>query len=193
MAAVEYVEPVVRICAVISRHRAAREWAVAAMTEAWGKVAHQTPPCPFPAGGFYEAAMGTDLLKTLVAFEELCDPSGLADWKLQSNRWEQQYAQASDHPEIRPLNLDPGYVTQAKLVLATTKDRDHRVYLRDGIFAEVTINYVGKQWVHHRWSYPDYRTAEVGEFAGKCRDQIREHIRLTRLSRQRQQRDGSPL
>ena len=191
MAAVEYVEPVVRICAVISRYPSARDWAITALQQAWGKIAHQTPPLPFPAGGFYEAEMGTELVKTLVAFEDLCDPTGLADWKLQSNCWEQQYGQASNHPEARPLNLDPGYVTQAKLILATTKDRDHRVYLRDGIFAEVTINYVGKQWVHHRWTYPDYRTAEVARFAGQCREQIRHHVRLTKQSRQRDKRDGS--
>ena len=72
----------------------------------------------------------------------------------------------------RPLNLDPGYITQAKLVLATTKDRDHRIYLRDGIFAEITLNYTAKRWVHHRWSYPDYRTGEVAEFALACRNRL---------------------
>jgi hypothetical protein len=44
-------------------------------------------------------------------------------------------------PEPRPLNLDPGYLTEAKLVLATTKDRNHRLYLDRGIFAEVTLCY----------------------------------------------------
>jgi hypothetical protein len=163
-----------------------------AMRQDWGSIARRSEPCAFPAGGFYDSAMGTGLMKTLIAFDQLCDPGGLADWKLQSNRWEQQYCEQSDHPELRPLNLDPGYVTQAKLVLATTKDRDHRVYLRDGIFAEVTINYVGKQWVHHRWTYPDYRTPEVAQFVGQCRDQIREHVRKTKQSRQRHDRDQAP-
>lgn len=192
MAAIQFVEPVVRICAVISRYHEARNWGIARIEQTWGRIAHQTEPAPFPAGGFYEAAMGTGLSKTLVALSDVCDPSALADWKLETNQWELEYTQQANHPESRPLNLDPGYVTQAKLVLATTKDRDHRIYLRDGIFAEVTINYVGKQWVHHRWTYPDYRGEQVAGFAGKCRQQVRAHLRETKAARQRLSRDLEP-
>ena len=46
---------------------------------------------------------------------------------------------AGRHAEPRPLNLDPGYITLAKLVLASTKDHAHRIYLGQGIFAEVTL------------------------------------------------------
>ena len=101
----------------------------------------------------------------------------------QTNAWEVEYARVSEHVEERPLNLDPGYTTQAKLVLATTKDRDHRIYLRDGMFAEVTLTYVGKQWTHHRWSYPSYRTEEVAAFATACRQSLREYLRSTQQFR----------
>jgi hypothetical protein len=74
-------------------------------------------------------------------------------------------------------------MTQAKLVLATTKDRDHRIYLRDGMFAEVTLTYVGRQWQHHRWSYPSYRTEEVAAFATECRKRLRQHLRATQQFR----------
>ena len=102
----------------------------------------------------------------------------------QTNFWEADYAANSNHVEDRPLNLDPGYISQAKLVLATTKDRDHRIYLRDGMFAEVTLTYVGKSWQHHRWSYPSYRTKDVAEFASECRQRLREHLRATRQFRE---------
>ena len=191
MAEIEFIEPVVRICAVISRHDDARDWGIQTLQDAWGAIAHQTAPLPFPAGGFYDSEMGPGLQKVIVAFQALCDCGELADWKLATNEWEKQFARDSDHTEPRPLNLDCGYVTQAKLVLATTKDRDHRLYLRDGIFAEVTLNYVAKKWIHHRWSYPDYRTESVAEFATKSRNQVRAEVQRLGQIRIRQRSGGS--
>ena len=78
--------------------------------------------------------MGTDLKKQFLAFERLIDPAALADIKRQTNDWEAEYAALGRHAEPRPLNLDPGYITPAKLVLASTKDHAHRIYLRDGIY-----------------------------------------------------------
>lgn len=176
MSAPRLIEPVVRFCAVISRHREAQQWARQRIEEHWGPSAEVTSPEPFPAGGFYEPEMGASLSKLHVACQTLADPAGLADWKRTTNVWEREYAAASQHDEPRPLNLDPGYITQAKLVLATIKDRDHRLYLREGIFAEVTLNYMGGRWVHHRWTYPDYRTDRVADFAMQCRDRLRERL-----------------
>jgi len=183
LAAVRTVEPVARFCGLITRHEDARSWALERLTEQWGAPLVVSSPIPFEAGGYYTSSMGSDLKKVLVATAGFADPACLADWKRQSNRWEDEYADSSDHPEQRPLNLDPGYVTQAKLILGTTKDRDHRIYLRDGIFAEVTLTYIGKRWHSHRWSYPSYRTAEVAEFAMQCRQRLREHLKEARAFR----------
>ncbi|TWT73980.1 DUF4416 family protein [Allorhodopirellula solitaria] len=179
MAKPRLIEPVVRFCAVISRHAEARHWARQRLCEHWGAAAEVSSPAPFTAGGFYAAEMGEGLTKILVAFDDFADPAGLADWKRLTNAWEREYAQSSDHAETRPLNLDPGYITQAKLVLATIKDRDHRLYLHDGIFAEVTLNYMGGRWIHHRWTYPDFRTPHVAEFAMTCRERLRTHLLST--------------
>ena len=189
MAAIEIIEPVVRVCAVISKDPAAIEWGIDKLRQDWGTVAHQSDPLPFHANGFYDEHMGTDLRKVFVAFADLCEPGGLADWKHATIQLEKAYAAISDLDVVRPLNLDSGYVTQAKLVLATTKDRDHRLYLRDGIFAEVTLNYVGKKWIHHRWSYPDYRTEKVAAFVQACREQVRKHVQETGEIRLRQSRN----
>ncbi len=183
MANVRFVEPVVRFCAVITRHEDALAWAIDRLSQAWGQPSITSQSIPFEAGGFYAATMGLELTKMLVAFSPVADPGDLADWKLQTNQWESDYARAATHAESRPLNLDPGYMSQAKLVLATTKDRDHRIYLRDGMFAEVTLAYVGKKWQHHRWSYPSYRTDEVADFASRCRTRLRSHLQATKQFR----------
>ncbi len=189
MAAVRFVEPVVRFCAVITRHEILQEQAIERIAKHWGSPVIRSPAIDFEAGGFYAATMGSGLKKILVAFNGFVDPGSLADWKLQTNRWEADWGKEPGYPEPifpepifpepRPLNLDPGYMSQAKLVLATTKDRDHRIYLRDGMFAEVTLSYAGKRWVHHRWSYPSYRTDAVARFASECRIRLRKHLRET--------------
>ncbi|QDT03203.1 hypothetical protein K227x_15850 [Rubripirellula lacrimiformis] len=179
MSSIRLIEPVVRICAVITRHPVAHRWAIEKISAAWGAVQKTSQPVPFIAGGFYDDTMGVGLQKTLIAFGDYQDPGGLADWKIQTNDWESEYAGLGGHDEPRPINLDVGYLSQAKLVLATIKDRDHRIYLRRGIFAEVTLNYVGKNWQHHRWSYPSYRTDEVADFAGRCRTDLRAYLEQT--------------
>tara|TARA_R110002049_G_scaffold72490_6_gene187458 strand:- start:176456 stop:177043 length:588 start_codon:yes stop_codon:yes gene_type:complete len=190
MAQLELIEPVVRICAVISRHESARDAAVSQLTAFWGEPLRSCEH-PFAAGGFYEPSMGGDLVKRLVAFASLADPGELADWKIQTNQLEAACAADESFKESRPLNLDPGYISQAKLVLATTKDRDHRLYLRDGIFAEVTLNYMGKKWIHHRWSYPDFRTEAVADFATECRNYLRENLHRTGQFRHRSRSSGA--
>lgn len=182
MAEVLYVEPVVRFCAVISTDDNLRRKAIAYLESQWGSVVVSRLGLPFQAGGFYTDSMGDGLTKDLVAFGAPVDGGAMPDWKLWTNDLEEELSAgvagngAAGNGVERPLNLDPGYITQAKLVLATTKDRDHRVYLRDGIFGEVTLNYMGKKWVHHRWSYPDYRTERVAEFATECREMLRKHL-----------------
>ena len=183
MSATRFIEPVVRFCAVITRHDAARQWAISRMADRWGHASIRSAEIPFEAGGYYTPSMGPDLKKSLIAVAGFKDPGGLADWKNETNQWEYEFTESAQYEESRPLNLDPGYMTQAKLVLATTKDRDHRLYLRDGMFAEVTLTYVGKAWQHHRWTYPSYRTAEVANFASQCRADLRQHLKETRQFR----------
>jgi len=73
----------------------------------------------------------------------------------------------------RPLNLDPGYLTEAKLVLASTKDHAHRIYLGRGIYAEVTLHYQNGRWQSHDWTYPDFQRPDYHLFFSQCRDFFR--------------------
>jgi hypothetical protein len=122
---------------------------------------------------YYEATMGANLKKTFFAFQTLVDPAELPQWKMQTNDWEIIYQQQANHPEPRPLNLDPGYLTEAKLILASTKDRDHRIYLRDGIFAENTLYFTKGGWQSRPWTYPDYQRADYHQFFVRCREYLR--------------------
>jgi hypothetical protein len=166
--------PVAIIVAVISRYGAALQWAIERATRHWGPLVLQSPTFAFRETDYYEATMGSDLGKTFLAFERLGDPGELAAWKHSTNAWEQEYAALGGHPEKRPLNLDPGYITAAKLVLASTKDHVHRIYLGQQMFAEVTLYFKHGGWRHHEWTFPDYRRADYQQFFLKVRQELRQ-------------------
>jgi hypothetical protein len=170
-------KPVFLIAAVTSRYESALAWTVEQTTAQWGRLALQSSVYDFTETDFYTESMGTELKKQFLVFDELIGPGELAPTKILSNQWEQQYTDQFEHPEARPLNIDPGYISEAKLVLATTKDRDHRIYLEKGIFAEVTLHFRAKQWTSSRWTYPDYQRADFQEFFTNCRNLLRERIR----------------
>ncbi|MDP2953277.1 MAG: DUF4416 family protein, partial [Chloroflexota bacterium] len=52
----------------------------------------------------------------------------------------------------------------------TTKDRGHRIYLSEGIYAEVTLVWKrGEGFQPEEWTYPDYRTPEYRAILGEIR------------------------
>ena len=169
--------PVMLIAAVISRFEEAFDWTRNETTSDWGKIEIESPRFDFVETGFYAETMGEDLKKQFFAYSQLIDPAKIAAAKVAANAWERKFAATSDWPVARPLNIDPGYITEAKLVLATTKDRDHRIYLQQGIFAEVTLHYHDRQWRGDRWTYPDYQRTDFQEFFTQCRQLLRQMYR----------------
>jgi hypothetical protein len=162
--------PVLLIIAGSSRHEAALDWGRDRAAEQFGSLVLVSESFDFTETDYYTPTMGTELKKQFIAFERLIDPAELAGIKRTTNDWEAEYASLGLHPEPRPLNLDPGYITPAKLVLASTKDHAHRIYMGEGIFAEVTLNYRGGKWQSLEWTYPDYRRDDYQRFFVECRD-----------------------
>lgn len=163
-------ESVLLICAISSRYDAALDWARGGIVQAFGPIALVSDAFDFVETQYYTSTMGTELKKQFVACETLIDPGALAEIKGATNNWESDYAALKQHPEERPLNMDPGYITPAKLVLASTKDHAHRIYLRDGIYAEVTLSFRQRSWQPMEWTYPDYRRADYQRFFTECRE-----------------------
>jgi hypothetical protein len=170
-------QPVLLLLAAFSRYGEALDWARAKAESQWGPIALASEPFPFVDTDYYESTMGPGLAKQFFAFEQLVDPGEMPSIKRLTNVWEEEFAAQANSPiaapEPRPLNLDPGYITLAKLVLASTKDHAHRIYLADGIFAEVTLSYKHRAWRPHEWTFPDYRRAEYHEFFTRCREILR--------------------
>lgn len=170
--------PALLILAAFSQSDEALDWARACAVQQYGSVALESPRYDFDQTDYYEPTMGPRLKKTFWLFEPRFDPARLAEVKLQTNVWEETYAkQRGSDARPRPLNLDPGYLTQAKLVLASTKNHMHRIYLRDGIFAEITLHYHDGDWRPWDWTFKDYRRDDYRAFFNACRQHLRDELR----------------
>jgi hypothetical protein len=169
--------PALLLVAAFSRYDECLEWTISRAADEWGTVAFRSPAFAFTETDYYTSTMGDGLVKQFLAFERLIDPGELATVKKQTNGWEIDSIAEYQHPEPRPLNLDPGYMTEAKLVLASTKDFAHRIYLRDGIYAEVTLQFKQGAWQPFPWTFPDYRRADYHEFFSTCREYLHQRLR----------------
>jgi hypothetical protein len=169
--------PALLLMAAFSRYGEALAWARQKAETAWGPVDGESPAFEFRETDYYEPTMGPGIRKVFFTFARPFDCERLVDVKLQSNQWEEEYARSAGHAEPRPLNLDPGYITLGKLVLASTKDFAHRVYLARGIYAEVTLYYRHGRWEHHAFTFADYRREDYQRFFSECRDALHRRLR----------------
>lgn len=121
---------------------------------------------PFDLTDYYGEEFGPGLSRVFMSFRKLIDPAGLPRIKRISNTIEARLSLKGR----RSVNIDPGYLDLAKVVLASTKDYSHRIYLREGIFAEITLSFKGKSFAPCEWTYPDYRKEEYIAIFNKIRD-----------------------
>jgi hypothetical protein len=171
---------VLLVVAAFSRHATALEATRTRLEALFGPVALTSLPFVFDQTTYYEASMGKDLRKQFFAFRDLIAPERLADFKQSTNALEDEIASGGEYAEARPINLDPGLLELGKFLLATTKDQSHRVYLRDGIFAEVTLRYHAGAFKPWPWTYADYRLPCVHAFLQEARDYYRQRLREER-------------
>ena len=134
---------------------------------------------PFDFTDYYAAEMGPGLLRKFVTHERLIAPDQIAPIKVATNTMEEGLARELAAGVPRPVNLDPGLLDGSKLILATTKDYVHRIYLRDGIYAEVTLTYRKGAYVPTPWTYRDYRTEPYLAFFAAARARYLEQRRAT--------------
>src|SRR5207244_616075 len=140
------------------------------LESAFGPVALASVPFDFNQTTYYESSMGPGLRKQFLVFGDLVAADCLAPVKRRTIELEDELARTGNYPEHRPLNLDPGVLSLGKFQLATTKDQAHRIYLLDGIFAEVTLRFQAGAFEPWPWTYADYRQPAVRAFFKDLRD-----------------------
>jgi hypothetical protein len=124
---------------------------------------------PFGDTDYYEEEMGSPLWRRLVSFEKLVGQMELSEIKLSTNKIESEFA--SDGR--RKINIDPGYLLAERFVLATGKNFSHRIHVGDGIYADLTLIYKGKEFQALPWTYPDYAKEKMKGYLERIRAKYR--------------------
>lgn len=158
-------EPVKLVASVLLAERKLLREALEALSERYYTTDYISAPMPFSYTDYYCREMGNSLERSFVSFEELIKPESLPDVKLQTNDIEKMFLRAGG----RRMNIDPGYISQAHLILATGKGYAHRPYLRDGIYADLTLIYSDGSFRALPWTYPDYGEEKTREMFNRIR------------------------
>lgn len=170
MGKVKIPPPAKLICGMITQNEELFEIVSERLASEFGPIDYKSQILPFCHTSYYEAEMDKNLKRKFISFSQLIDKDRLPKIKLFTNALEEEFAMNNR----RRINLDPGYLTLSKLVLATTKDHSHRLYLGDGIYGEVTLYYKDRGWRPYEWTYPDYRTKEYQEIFEEIRKILKE-------------------
>lgn len=145
-------QPVKLVISMFTQYPDLFDRAQVRLAKHFGPVDFVSEMLPFEHTDYYASEFGEHLIRRFVTFQELIHPARLAEIKTLTNALEKEWSVEGK----RRINLDPGYVSASKLVLATTKDHAHRIYLDQGIYAEVTLRFCRKAFHPWPWTYPDY-------------------------------------
>ena len=150
--------PTALFLGITYRDEAEMQKALGLFEETFGQANRRCGPIDFSLQtDYYDAEMGDGLKKLYLTFGSNFDRNRLSAVKRMSNDIEAQFCDGTS----RRVNLDPGYITNDKFVLASTKDFFHRIYVGDGIYAEVTLHFRHGKYRFFSWTYPDYKNEAV--------------------------------
>ncbi|MDR1728196.1 MAG: DUF4416 family protein [Acidobacteriota bacterium] len=145
------------------------------LTAAFGGIDARSDLFPFDGTHYYDAEMGAPIWRLFLGFERLVAPERIAEAKVATNGMEAELG-ARFPSAARPVNLDPGYMEQAKVVLASTKNFFHRVLVARGVYAEVTLHYRDGGWRSFPWTFPDYGAGRYHPFFTALRERYRRQL-----------------
>jgi hypothetical protein len=175
-------EPAKLVVGLLSADRKLLAQAQSALAEGFGTVTVKSPEIPFNFTDYYEKEMGPNLILLWVGFHGLVDPEQLADFKSTTRQLEKRFLGPNGR---RRVNLDPGLLSLHNLVLASTKGYAHRIFLRGGVYADLTLLFQSGKFQPLAWTYPDYQTPACHEFLMRCRREL-----LADAAEQRTGHDG---
>jgi hypothetical protein len=170
-------KPVKLIVGILAADERCLAAAGESLASALGPIDLASDAWTFDQTDYYARQIGPHIQRQFVSVERLIDPGQLASIKHRTNALEQQLAATLGTPFPRPVNLDPGIIEPSKLVLATTKNYAHRIYIGDRMYAEVTLVFDKGQWHPLPYTYPDYHRQEYFDFLSQVRTRLVQQLR----------------
>jgi len=172
--------PVKLIIGILAANEACLKAAIEALQAEFGLFDLESSVWPFNQTEYYKEQAGENILRQFVTIEKLIDPGDLAEVKLTTNKIEQDLSQKLGLDLPRPVNLDPGILEPSKLVLASTKNFSHRIYIGKNIYAELTLSFIKGIWQSYSYTFSDYKGPNYHPFLTKAREKLVAQLRTDR-------------
>ncbi|MBN2422878.1 DUF4416 family protein [Candidatus Woesearchaeota archaeon] len=128
------------------------EKSINVLVNKFGKIDNISNEFDFDFTDYYNEEFGSNLKKRFVSFEKLIEIEALPEIKLFTNGIEKKLLLNNK----RTVNIDPGYLTKDKLIVASCKPRPHRIYLGKGVYAHIMFFFSKKDIISFRWTFADY-------------------------------------
>lgn len=141
------------------------EKALQLLKDRFGEIDNKSDEYNFDFTDYYEKETGNNLKKQIITFKELIDRDNLSEIKHFTNRIEDQLSENNK----RKINLDPGYLTEHNIVLASAKELPHKISTGKGMFGDVVLEYRKGDYQESRHTFPDFKTRLVKDFLLKIR------------------------
>ena len=143
------------------------------LEERFGRIDYSSKEMDFNWTDYYQREMGAPLFRQIISFERLIQPTELVAIKLFTNQLEQERAEQGR----RKVNLDPGILSLDHLVLATGKPCAHRIYLGEGVWADLHLIYQSGSFQPLAWTYPDYRSQSYIALFNRLRELLKSQLK----------------
>lgn len=134
-----------------------------------------SPPLYFDRTKYYAKEMDWPLHRRFISFKKLVRPDAIVEIKLSTNHIEDAHREDGK----RRINIDPGYISLERMVLATGKNYTHRIYLSRGIYADLTLIFHKGRFRPLNWTYKDYADPPVIDYFNHLRGNYLRQLRGT--------------
>ena len=159
-------QPVKLLTSIVTADSGISETVCSKMTMRFGPVDFTSDALAFDFTDYYENEMGRGMFRHILSFQELIAPDLLPSIKNYTNELEGSVLRADG---TRTVNIDPGYIALGHMILATCKGFAHRPYLRDGIYADLTLIFKDRTFNPLEWTFPDYGSEQYIKIINQIR------------------------
>jgi len=167
-------KPVKYFVAILWQDESVLSAACEFMKQSWGEIDYQGPDRSFDSSDYYDQEMGRGLQRRIIAFAQLRSPEELSAAKLRCNELEEKLRPG---PAGRNINLDIGYLDHNKIILASAKGLGQKIYLSQGIYADLVARYGHGRYQPFEWTFPEFKAGRYDEELKIIRERYLQQIK----------------